>query len=200
MDLNAQYCKVVRKLLSKEAIVAGHFHMLKNHSGQMLGKVWYVMAPKWGQCRGIVRASGLPELVSFAGNKGKSREEIIAHEEHPFCWGLIGDCLNKIKGLKRVAFGFRGWNHFSMRILYCFLSHKTRRGVPAPLFQDSTLVQNISFSPNDHEENCRCGFITHFLRDASEGNRLGGGASDMCQFPNFVPLKRLKVGRKSFSA
>lgn len=117
-----------------------------------------MMAQKWDQWRDMARASGIPELASFADNKDKFREEIIAHAEHPFSSGVIEGCMNKIKVLKRVAFGFRDWDYFSMRILYCFLPHKVKTEVWNLIWESLGCPdENYTYSPSNTVEQQKAG-------------------------------------------
>lgn len=85
------------------------------------------MKELWGSWRSMAEASGIPELAAFARNKSRCEDEILAHAEHPFSSGVIEGCMNKIKVIKRVAFGYRDWDYFSKRIFYCFLPEPRKK-------------------------------------------------------------------------
>ena len=61
------------------------------------------------------------ELRKFAEKKEKRTEEIINHAKMPISSGVIEGCMNKIKVIKRTAFGFRDFEYFFDRVWYAFL-------------------------------------------------------------------------------
>ena len=66
-------------------------------------------------------ASQIPQLIRFVQNKKKKEQEIINYGEYHVSSGVIEGCMNKIKVLKRVAYGFRDWDYFFNRIWWSFL-------------------------------------------------------------------------------
>jgi len=80
-----------------------------------------LMERKWEQWCNMAKASCIPELMKFAENKKKRSKEIINHAKYAISSGVIEGCIAKIKVLKRVAFGFRDWDYFFLRIWYAFL-------------------------------------------------------------------------------
>ena len=68
----------------------------------------------------MAKASGIDKL-----KKEKRTEEIINHARMPISSGVIEGCMNKIKVIKRTAFGFRDFDYFFDRVWYAFLpKHK----------------------------------------------------------------------------
>lgn len=66
-----------------------------------------------------VEATGIPELVACAKTYRNWFVEITNSFEVPFSNGVMEGTNNKIKVLKRLAFGFRNFFHFRTRILLC---------------------------------------------------------------------------------
>ncbi len=79
------------------------------------------MERKWDEWVSMAKASGISELGHFAEKKDKKRDEIISHAKMPISSGVIEGCMNKIKVIKRTAFGFRDFDYFFERIWYAFL-------------------------------------------------------------------------------
>ena len=76
---------------------------------------------KWDEWIKMAKASEIKELSRFAEKKDKKREEILSHAKMPISSGVIEGCMNKIKVIKRTAFGFRDFDYFFDRIWYAFL-------------------------------------------------------------------------------
>ena len=79
------------------------------------------MEKKWDEWIKMAKASEIKELSHFAEKKDKKREEILSHAKMPISSGVIEGCMNKIKVIKRTAFGFRDFDYFFDRIWYAFL-------------------------------------------------------------------------------
>jgi len=62
-------------------------------------------------------ASKIPQLVSFAKTLDKHRKEILAYYDFPISTGPLEGMNNKIKTMKRQAYGFRDLPFFKLRIL-----------------------------------------------------------------------------------
>lgn len=75
----------------------------------------------WKDWCDMAKASGIEELRKFAEKKEKHTEEIINHAKMPISSGVIEGCMNKIKVIKRTAFGFRDFDYFFDRVWYAFL-------------------------------------------------------------------------------
>lgn len=63
-------------------------------------------------------ASQIPALVKFANNKHKRLEGLIAHAKYPITTGKVEGTNNKIKVLKRIAYGYRDEEYFFNLIRY----------------------------------------------------------------------------------
>lgn len=57
-------------------------------------------------------ASGIPALIAFAKNLATRIDGVISHCRYPLHTGLLEGINNKIKGLKRMAYGFRDDAYF----------------------------------------------------------------------------------------
>lgn len=73
-------------------------------------KAWYARA-----CE-----SGIPLLVRFAHRLALSAEYIINHARHPLHTSLLEGINNKIKVMKRMAYGYRDDAYFFLRIRAAF--------------------------------------------------------------------------------
>ena len=79
------------------------------------------MVRRWDEWSRMAKASGIRELYRFAEKKDRKREEILSNARMPISSGVIEGCMNKIKVIKRTAFGFRDFDYFFDRIWYAFL-------------------------------------------------------------------------------
>ena len=80
-----------------------------------------VMKAEWEVWLRMAMVSGIPELMAFATKKARKSEEVINHARYAISSGVMEGCIAKIKVLKRVAYGFRNWDYFFMRIWHSFL-------------------------------------------------------------------------------
>ena len=67
--------------------------------------------------------SGLGPMQKFANTLLSHRSAITNYFDHPLTNGKVEGLINKIKVLKRQAYGYRNWNHFILRL---FSIHQTR--------------------------------------------------------------------------
>lgn len=63
------------------------------------------------------RASGLRRLMTFANTLEGCRSGLLAWYEHPISTGPLEGVNNKIKTLKRTAYGYRNEDYFKLKIL-----------------------------------------------------------------------------------
>lgn len=63
------------------------------------------------------RATDIPQLETLAQTFQDHREGILAYYDHPITTGPLEGTNNKIKTLKRQAYGFRDHEFFKLRIL-----------------------------------------------------------------------------------
>lgn len=69
---------------------------------------------------GALKDSGIPELERCADAYWNWQPSILNSLEHPYSNGFTEGCNNKIKALKRTAYGFRNFERFRKRILHMF--------------------------------------------------------------------------------
>jgi len=62
------------------------------------------------------RASGIPMLVKFAATLEEYQEGILAYYDYPISTGPLEGTNNKIKTMKRQAYGFRDHEFFKIKI------------------------------------------------------------------------------------
>ena len=72
----------------------------------------------WEEWFSAARKSGIRQLVNFAEQKEKRIEGLISHAEHQIGTGRLEGTNNKIKVLKRIAFGYRDNEYFFALIRY----------------------------------------------------------------------------------
>ena len=72
-----------------------------------------------GKWINIARSSGIKEYISCANTLYNWRKEICNSFDVPYTNGCTEGFNNKIKVIKRNAFGFRNFNNFRTRILHC---------------------------------------------------------------------------------
>src|SRR5439155_14741083 len=63
------------------------------------------------------RASGISMLVKFAATMEEYQEGILAYYKYPISTGPLEGTNNKIKTMKRQAYGFRDHEFFKLKIL-----------------------------------------------------------------------------------
>jgi transposase len=63
------------------------------------------------------RASGIPMLVRFAATLEKHQEGVLNYYNYPISTGPLEGTNNKIKTMKRQAYGFRDHEFFKLKIL-----------------------------------------------------------------------------------
>jgi transposase len=72
-----------------------------------------------GKWINIARSFGIKEYISCANTLYNWRKEICNSFDVPYTNGCTEGFNNKIKVIKRNAFGFRNFNNFRTRILHC---------------------------------------------------------------------------------
>jgi transposase len=64
--------------------------------------------------------SGLPPLIRFAAQLMRHKRGIIAHAKYPIDTGRLEGTNNRIKVIKRVAYGFHDPNYFALKVKQAF--------------------------------------------------------------------------------
>ncbi len=68
----------------------------------------------------LAQNSNIPEYIKLANTLINWSEEILNSFRVPYTNGVIEGMNNKIKVIKRNAYGVRNFNRFRNRILHCF--------------------------------------------------------------------------------
>lgn len=69
--------------------------------------------------------SGIKPLIRFTRKLLYHKESILAHCDYPIHTSIVEGINNKIKVIKRIAFGFRDFDYFALKIRGAFLSIHT---------------------------------------------------------------------------
>jgi transposase len=90
-----------------------------------LKQLWKYRSPRaayrfWLQWYERAEQSGLAPLVKFARNLKPYLRGILAHCAYPLHTGLLEGINNKIKVIKRIAYGFRDDDYFFLKIRAAF--------------------------------------------------------------------------------
>jgi transposase len=74
----------------------------------------------WENWLEMARSSGIKPLVRFATNLGKRIDGILSHCRWPLNTSVLEGINNKIKVLKRIAYGYRDESYFFLKIRAAF--------------------------------------------------------------------------------
>lgn len=90
-----------------------------------LKRIWEYRHPAWArkaldQWCALAHASGIPELATFARNLCRHEKGIVNHCRYPIHTGRLEGINNKIKVIKRQAYGFRDDTYFILKIMGAF--------------------------------------------------------------------------------
>ena len=69
---------------------------------------------------GLARAVGHPALDSFADTLERHREGILNHCKYPIHTSKLEGINNKIKVIKRQAYGYHDERYFSLKVIQAF--------------------------------------------------------------------------------
>ena len=72
---------------------------------------------------GRAKASGIPMLTRFAKTLETHKDGLLAYYDHPISTGPVEGTNNKIKTMKRQAYGFRDKEFFKLKIM---AAHKAK--------------------------------------------------------------------------
>ena len=91
----------------------------------LLKKIWTYRYPGWAQRRltewcALARTVGHPDVTQFARRLENYRYGILNHCHYPIHTGKLEGVNNKIKVIKRKAYGFHDDRYFSLKILQAF--------------------------------------------------------------------------------
>jgi transposase len=90
-----------------------------------LKRIWEYKHPAWArkaldQWCALAHASGIPALATFARNLCRHEKGIVSHCRYPIHTGRLEGINNKIKVIKRQAYGFRDDAYFILKIKGAF--------------------------------------------------------------------------------
>lgn len=90
-----------------------------------LKRIWQYRHPGWArrafrQWCALAEASQIAPLIRFANNLRPYEEGIVAHTRYPIHTGQLEGMHNKIKVIKRQAYGFRDDDYFILKIKGAF--------------------------------------------------------------------------------
>jgi transposase len=112
--------KALRELLAVNKALST-VYILKDQ----LKKIWTYKHPAWArkafdQWCALAQESGIPALATFAKNLSRHEKGIINHCRYPIHTGRLEGINNKIKVIKRQAYGFRDDAYFILKIKGAF--------------------------------------------------------------------------------
>ena len=90
-----------------------------------LAHIWEYHIPGWAEgalaewCA-VAREDGHPSLVRFAAKLERHQYGIISHCKHRMHTSLLEGVNNKIKVIKRVAYGFHDLDYFALKVKQAF--------------------------------------------------------------------------------
>lgn len=94
------------------------------------------MRKEWLKWLAMAEQSKIPELIGFAKRKRRYTDQIVAHAKNPVTSATIEGMMNKIKVIKRAAFGFRDFEYFFLRIRYAFMPEHIKDAVKRRLWKN----------------------------------------------------------------
>ena len=96
-------------------------HIMKDYLNQVWDHTDPIAACAWWyQWYRMAIDSGIKPLVHFATNLAVHLEGLIAYTRYRLTTGVLEGMNNKIKVIKRVAYGFRDDEYFFLRIRHAF--------------------------------------------------------------------------------
>lgn len=104
----------VNKELSLVYIMKEQLNHLWKFSDQIAARAW------WHQWHHMAIESNIESLITFAKNLSVHVEGLLAHTRYRLNTGVLEGMNNKIKVIKRVAYGFRDDEYFFLRIRHAF--------------------------------------------------------------------------------
>lgn len=93
-----------------------------------LKRIWHCRSPgrarqAFRQWCALAEASGIGPLIRFAQRLRPYEEGVVAHARYPIHTGRLEGMHNKIKVIKRMAYGFRDDDYFILKIKAAFPGH-----------------------------------------------------------------------------
>ena len=90
-----------------------------------LAHIWEYHIPGWAEgalaeWRSVAREDGHPSLARFASKLERYQYGIVAHCKHRMHTSLLEGVNNKIKVIKRIAYGFHDLDYFALKVKQAF--------------------------------------------------------------------------------
>lgn len=95
-------------------VMKDQLNQLWTHTDRIAARAW------WYQWYRMAIDSGIKPLVRFARNLSVHVEGLIGYTRYRLTTGILEGMNNKIKVIKRVAYGFRDDEYFFLRIRHAF--------------------------------------------------------------------------------
>ena len=102
------------KELAQVYIMKEHLNHLWHHTDQIAARAW------WYQWYRLAIDSDIKPLIRFARNLAVHVEGLLSYTRYRLTTGVLEGMNNKIKVIKRVAYGFRDDEYFFLRIRHAF--------------------------------------------------------------------------------
>jgi transposase len=104
----------INKELARVYIMKEQLNHLWHHSDPIAARAW------WYQWYRMALESGIKPLIRFARNLSVHIEGLVAYARYHLTTGILEGMNNRIKVIKRVAYGFRDDEYFFLRIRHAF--------------------------------------------------------------------------------
>ena len=87
----------------------------------LLAHIWSYHKPRWAEATlanwcAIAREDGHPDLIRFAKKLERHRHGIISHCKHQMHTSKLEGVNNRIKVIKRIAYGFHDQDYFALKV------------------------------------------------------------------------------------
>jgi len=91
----------------------------------LLAHIWEYWRVGWARAAlaqwcAVAREDGHPHLVRFARTLERYEYGILSHCKHPIHTSRLEGVNNKIKVIKRVAYGFHDLDYFALKVKQAF--------------------------------------------------------------------------------
>lgn len=113
------YVEIVKAFFKNATIIIDKFHLKERFYKVSNAKSSSEARELLKEWIDLARRSGIKEYISCANTLIRWFKEIVNSFDVPYTNGYIEDFNNKIKVIKRNAFGFRNFERFRNRILHC---------------------------------------------------------------------------------
>jgi len=121
IDMWEPYINAVKRWCPQADVVFDLFHVVKAFNKDLLAHIWDYYYPGWAMkmlaewCE-VARQDGHPALVKFARKLERHQYGIISHCKHQIHTSKLEGVNNKIKVVKRIAYGFHDLEYFALKV------------------------------------------------------------------------------------